>query len=189
MLTISRRTSRHSATDSWTGRASAAGNAGETWGYNNRISIGANYIFAPTLLMDAFWGWTRQNTNVEQPGIGENYGLDVLGLPGNEWTRAVPERLAAVRRQRLCGLRHRRAVHAVLPERQPVFLPIELHEHPRKARDSLGHRHQLRADEPHAAGVSGRRVDGRAGAVHRSEPDPPPRVWCRTTGEAARRPA
>ncbi|MGH9632925.1 MAG: hypothetical protein ACRD7E_31860, partial [Bryobacteraceae bacterium] len=58
------------------------GNAGETWGYNNRISIGGNYIFTPTLLMDAFWGWTRQNTNVEQPGIGENYGLNVLGLPG-----------------------------------------------------------------------------------------------------------
>jgi hypothetical protein len=59
-----------------------AGNAGETWGYNNRISAGANYIVTPTLLVDAFWGWTRQNTNVEQPGIGKNYGLDVLGLPG-----------------------------------------------------------------------------------------------------------
>ncbi|HUS08752.1 MAG TPA: TonB-dependent receptor [Bryobacteraceae bacterium] len=58
------------------------GNAGDTWGYNNRISVGGNYIFAPSLLMDAFWGWTRQNTNVEQPGIGENYGLKVLGLPG-----------------------------------------------------------------------------------------------------------
>jgi hypothetical protein len=58
------------------------GNAGNTWGYNNRISAGANYVFTPTLLMDAFWGWTRQNTNVEQLGIGENYGLEVLGLPG-----------------------------------------------------------------------------------------------------------
>lgn len=59
-----------------------AGNAGETWGYNNRVSSGMNYIFTPTLLMDAFAGWTRQNTNVEQPGIGENYGLDLLGIPG-----------------------------------------------------------------------------------------------------------
>jgi hypothetical protein len=59
-----------------------AGNAGNTWGYNNRISTGANYVFTPTLLMDAFWGWTRQNTNVEQLGIGKNYGLEVLGLPG-----------------------------------------------------------------------------------------------------------
>ncbi len=58
------------------------GNAGDTWGYNNRISVGANYIITPTLLVDAFSGWTRQNTNVEQPGIGENYGLDLLGLPG-----------------------------------------------------------------------------------------------------------
>jgi len=59
-----------------------AGNAGNTWGYNNRISTGVNYIFTPNLLMDAFFGWTRQNTNVEQPGIGENYGLTVLGIPG-----------------------------------------------------------------------------------------------------------
>lgn len=59
-----------------------AGNAGDTWGYNNRISWGMNYVFTPTLLMDAFAGWTRQNTNVEQPGIGKNYGLDVLGIPG-----------------------------------------------------------------------------------------------------------
>lgn len=59
-----------------------AGNAGETWGYNNRVSSGMNYIFTPTLLMDAFFGWTRQNTNVEQPGIGENYGLNLLGIPG-----------------------------------------------------------------------------------------------------------
>ena len=58
------------------------GNAGEAWGYNNRISVGANYIFGPTLLMDAFGGWTRQNTNVEQPGIGRNLGLEELGLPG-----------------------------------------------------------------------------------------------------------
>ena len=32
--------------------------------------------------MDGFFGWTRQNTNVEQPGIGTNYGTDVLGIPG-----------------------------------------------------------------------------------------------------------
>jgi hypothetical protein len=59
-----------------------AGNAGDTWGYNNRVSVGTNYIFGPTMLMDAFWGWTRQNTNVEQPGIGHNFGLNELGLPG-----------------------------------------------------------------------------------------------------------
>jgi hypothetical protein len=60
----------------------SGGNAGESWGYNNRMSAGANYIFSPTLLMDGFFGWTRQNTNVEQPGIGTNFGTDVLGIPG-----------------------------------------------------------------------------------------------------------
>lgn len=58
------------------------GNAGESWGYNNRISAGATYIFSPTLLVDGFFGWTRQNTNVEQPGIGTNYGSEELGIPG-----------------------------------------------------------------------------------------------------------
>ncbi len=58
------------------------GNAGDTRGYNNRISTGMTYIFTPTLLMDSFVGWTRQNTNVEQPGLGENYGLNLLGIPG-----------------------------------------------------------------------------------------------------------
>ena len=58
------------------------GNAGISWGYNARISAGGNYIFSPTLLMDGFFGWTRQNTNVEQPLIGKNIGLDVLGIPG-----------------------------------------------------------------------------------------------------------
>jgi hypothetical protein len=58
------------------------GNAGDSWGYNRRTSAGANYILSPTLLMDGFFGWTRQNTSVEQPGIGTNYGTDVLGIPG-----------------------------------------------------------------------------------------------------------
>lgn len=58
------------------------GNAGHSWGRNTRLSFGANYIFSPTLLADAFFGWGRQNTNVEQPGIGTNFGTEELGLPG-----------------------------------------------------------------------------------------------------------
>ncbi len=58
------------------------GNAGDSWGYNARASTGANVIFSPTLLMDMFFGWTRQTTSVEQPGIGENYGTEFLGIPG-----------------------------------------------------------------------------------------------------------
>lgn len=68
--------------DQLDGARVGGGNAGRAWGYNNRISLGANYIFTPTLLMDGFFGWGRQNTNVEQPGIGENFGTDLLGIPG-----------------------------------------------------------------------------------------------------------
>jgi hypothetical protein len=68
--------------DSIDGPRVSGGNAGHSWGYNRRTSAGANYIFDPSFLMDAFFGWTRQNTNVEQPGIETNYGSDVLGIPG-----------------------------------------------------------------------------------------------------------
>lgn len=58
------------------------GNAGDAWGNNTKISIGANYIISPALLMDGNFGFVRQSTNVEQPGIGQNIGLDLLGIPG-----------------------------------------------------------------------------------------------------------
>jgi len=58
------------------------GNAGDAWGNNTKISIGANYIVTPTFLIDGNFGFVRQSTNVEQPGIGENIGLDLLGIPG-----------------------------------------------------------------------------------------------------------
>ena len=80
--TIGRPTSRHSARGSWTARASAGVTPVRHGATTTDSASGTNYIVGPTLLMDAFWGWTRQNTNVEQLGIGENLGLGLLGLPG-----------------------------------------------------------------------------------------------------------
>ncbi|HYO82389.1 MAG TPA: TonB-dependent receptor, partial [Bryobacteraceae bacterium] len=57
------------------------GNAGMSHGRNTRLSFGMNRIFTPTMLMDAFFGFNRQNTNVRPPGLGTNYGLE-LGIPG-----------------------------------------------------------------------------------------------------------
>jgi hypothetical protein len=38
--------------------------------------------------MDAHYRWARQGTASEQPGLGPNIGLDVLGIPGTNGTRA-----------------------------------------------------------------------------------------------------
>jgi hypothetical protein len=38
--------------------------------------------------MDAHYGWARQGTSSEQPGLGTNIGSDVLGIPGTNGTRA-----------------------------------------------------------------------------------------------------
>jgi hypothetical protein len=46
------------------------------------------YIFTPTFLMDAHFGWAKQNTASEQPGLGSNIGTDVLGIPGSNGSRA-----------------------------------------------------------------------------------------------------
>jgi hypothetical protein len=40
------------------------------------------YIFTPTFLMDAHFGWAKQNTASEQPGLGTNIGTDVLEFRG-----------------------------------------------------------------------------------------------------------
>jgi hypothetical protein len=37
--------------------------------------------------MDAHFGWARQGTNSEQPGLGQNIGREVLGIPGTNGTR------------------------------------------------------------------------------------------------------
>ena len=46
------------------------------------------YIFTPTFLMDAHFGWAKQGTASEQPGLGTNIGCDVLGIPGTNGPRA-----------------------------------------------------------------------------------------------------
>ena len=44
--------------------------------------LARTYMLSPTLVMDAHVGFVRMNTGVEQSDIGENKGLDFLGLPG-----------------------------------------------------------------------------------------------------------
>jgi hypothetical protein len=62
-------------------------NPGHGHGNTYRLTVMGTYIFTPTFLMDAHYGWARQGTASEQPGLGTNIGSDVLGIPGANGTR------------------------------------------------------------------------------------------------------
>jgi hypothetical protein len=62
-------------------------NPGHGHGNTYRFTVMGTYIFSPTFLMDAHYGYAKQGTNSEQPGLGSNIGLDVLGIPGTNGTR------------------------------------------------------------------------------------------------------
>ena len=62
-------------------------NPGRGHGNTFRTTIMGTYTFSPNFLMDAHFGWARQGTSSEQPGLGTNTGSDVLGIPGTNGTR------------------------------------------------------------------------------------------------------
>ena len=64
------------------GQPLGSSNPGTGEGNTYNVSAGATYTLSSTLVMDAHVGFVRMNTGVAQSDIGENKGLDVLGLPG-----------------------------------------------------------------------------------------------------------
>jgi hypothetical protein len=56
-------------------------NPGHGHGNTYRFTIMGTYTFTPTFLVDAHFGWARQGTSSEQPGLGKNIGSDVLASP------------------------------------------------------------------------------------------------------------
>jgi len=64
------------------GQPLGSSNPGTGEGNTYNVSAGATYAMTSTLLFDAHVGFVRMNTGVEQSDIGENKGLDWLGLPG-----------------------------------------------------------------------------------------------------------
>ena len=70
------------------GRAiGGSSNPGHGHGNTYRFTIMGTYIFNPNFVMDAHYGWARQGTASEQPGLGRNIGTDVLGIPGTNGPR------------------------------------------------------------------------------------------------------
>ncbi len=63
------------------------GNPGIGSGKTHSVSGGFTYTLSSNLVIDGHLGWVRMNTGVEQTDIGENKGLDFLGLPGTNGRR------------------------------------------------------------------------------------------------------
>lgn len=63
------------------------GNPGNGFGGTWSGTLSTTYTVTPTFFIDAYFGYTLMDTNVEQPGLGENLGRDVLRIPGTNGTR------------------------------------------------------------------------------------------------------
>jgi hypothetical protein len=63
------------------------GNPGYGDGNVYSLTTAGTYIFSPSLIMDAYFGYTVMDTSVKQPRIDEKIGLDFLGIPGTNGPR------------------------------------------------------------------------------------------------------
>jgi hypothetical protein len=69
------------------GNALAHGNPGQGFGQTWSGTVAATHTLNPNLIVDAYFGYTLMDANVEQPGLGPNRGTDELGIPGTNGTR------------------------------------------------------------------------------------------------------
>jgi hypothetical protein len=67
----------------------AGGNPGIGKGNTVSFTGAVTYVFKPTFLMDAYYGYTRIDTEIEQARLDEKLGLDFLGIPGTNGTRKI----------------------------------------------------------------------------------------------------
>ena len=63
------------------------GNPGTGQGYTANFSAGGTYVFSPALVADAHFGYVRMYTDVAHSDIGQNKGMDLLGIPGLNGSR------------------------------------------------------------------------------------------------------
>jgi hypothetical protein len=71
------------------GRPIAGGNPGNGSGGTYSSTIGATYVFTPSFVMDAYYGYSRQDTTSEQPRLEEKIGSELLGIPGTNGSRRL----------------------------------------------------------------------------------------------------
>lgn len=63
------------------------GNPGIGDGGTYSLTVAATYLLKPNFIMDAYYGYTRMNTNSQQQRLDEKLGLDFLGIPGTNGPR------------------------------------------------------------------------------------------------------
>jgi hypothetical protein len=71
------------------GQPIAGGNPGNGSGGTYSSTIGATYVFTPNFVMDAYYGYSRQDTTSEQPRLEEKVGSELLGIPGTNGSRRL----------------------------------------------------------------------------------------------------
>lgn len=73
--------------DTLIGRPVAGGNSKFANGGTYGTTIAGTYVFTPTFVVDANFGYTRKDTASEQVDLDKKIGLDVLGIPGTNGPR------------------------------------------------------------------------------------------------------
>ena len=71
-----------------------AANPGNGFGNTWSGTLATTYVFTPTFLLDAYYGYTLMDSNVEQPGLGPNTARDVYNIPGTNGTRRAESGMA-----------------------------------------------------------------------------------------------
>ena len=62
------------------------GNPGHGKGNTYSLTAAATYVVSPSVVIDAYFGWTQAQTTSEQARLNEKVGLDILGIPGTNGT-------------------------------------------------------------------------------------------------------
>jgi hypothetical protein len=73
--------------DSLGGPPIAGGQPGRATGNSYSTTIAATYVATPSLIIDAYFGWTRMQGDSRQPRLEEKVGLETLGIPGTNGPR------------------------------------------------------------------------------------------------------
>ena len=68
--------------DELQGMPIGGGNPGTGTGGTYNFSAGATYVFSPSVVADAHFGYVRQSVSVEHTDIGQNKGQSLFGLSG-----------------------------------------------------------------------------------------------------------
>jgi hypothetical protein len=65
----------------------AGGQPGRATGNSYSTTIAATYVVKPSLIIDAYFGWTRMQGDSRQPRLEEKVGLETFRLPGTNGPR------------------------------------------------------------------------------------------------------